>query len=341
LTVTPGPSRAATMGAINADWLFDSAQTVVLGSVLSINETGREPLPDPHGGEAIVQSVAFTVQRCYKPATPCASGINFSERWTMMRPPAQITIGHGAIIFLQESNSSLTLPDFRFAWSVPWISVALDEKAAVGLSGKELLQADLSTGLNSSDPEARLDAMHYLGSFQRQWPGVATALWPVAQSDSTPLVERLSALSTLMGTPRPEYVALIEKLAETESGEIAQHPREAYNVGVAFMHVKDQRSLPDLIAIAQGPVETWHFGAVHAMRNLHNPKSIPTLVKALDDPDRSTQYQALITLAEITHKGGDYGPGLGLFDPDPGKYIDLWKRWWESEGRAEYGNGER
>jgi len=80
----------------------------------------------------------------------------------------------------------------------------------------------------------------------------------------------------------------------------------------------------------------WHFAGIYGLRNLHNPKSVPVLIKALDDPDLLTEYEALITLAEITHKGGDYGPGLGPFRTNPEKYIGLWKEWWETEGRSEY-----
>lgn len=69
-----------------------------------------------------------------------------------------------------------------------------------------------------------------------------------------------------------------------------------------------------------------------------NPVVIPFLVSALDDPDHVAAYIALIALAEMTKKGGEFGPGRGLYDQDPQKYIALWKHWWETEGRDEYGS---
>jgi PBS lyase HEAT-like repeat len=335
LVSTAHGAKGETLPAVNADWLFDNTQSVVLGNVVAIRQVGPEAAPGT-GVDATVENVELAVERCYKDANPCPSEIVFTETVAPMMPQPQIKIGQGAIVFLQASDSSPTLPGFLFYWPVPWVNVALDGKEAAGLSGKELLQADLATGLKSLDPEARLEAMHYLGAFRFHWAGVAAALWPVAQNDSTPLVERLHALTTLLENPKPEYVALVRRLAETEPDAVKLHPREAYKLGGAFIHVKDQQTLGDLIAIAQGPVETWHYGALYALRNLQDPQSVPALVKALDDPDREAEYQALITLALMTHKGGEYGPGIGPFDADPAKYIDLWKQWWETEGRSAY-----
>ena len=69
--------------------------------------------------------------------------------------------------------------------------------------------------------------------------------------------------------------------------------------------------------------------AMLGVRRLRNKSSIPFLVRQLDFPDdRETQYLAVITLAEITGTYGEFAPGMGIFDKNPQKYVDLWKKWW-------------
>ena len=64
---------------------------------------------------------------------------------------------------------------------------------------------------------------------------------------------------------------------------------------------------------------------------------MPTIVLRLDDPDRATQYLAVITLAEILGKyEGDYAPSMYLFDKKTQYYVGLWKQWWTDEGSKLY-----
>jgi hypothetical protein len=46
------------------------------------------------------------------------------------------------------------------------------------------------------------------------------------------------------------------------------------------------------------------------------------------------QYIAVITLAEIFAKEGDYAPSKRLYDKNPDLYIGLWKQWAKDTGRA-------
>ena len=60
------------------------------------------------------------------------------------------------------------------------------------------------------------------------------------------------------------------------------------------------------------------------------------LVQHLDDPGKQVSYLALISLAEITHKGREFGPGTGPFEKSPQKYRHRWYRGWETEGSEEF-----
>jgi hypothetical protein len=324
---------------IDVPALFDSVQVVVLASVVETRIISTEQLPEPKGAFATVEKVELSVVRCYKPLNGCGASVAYTRRATVTEPQPALNFGEEVIAFLQGPEPALTQTNYWSVWDVDWMKSTLEAGHTTGLEGKELLQADIATGLHSTDPDTVRASLNYLQGFPPLAPAILAAVRGLAQSDLTPMAERLDALAALLEDPKPEYVALVRRLAESEPDVVMQHVHEAAKVGAALSSVRDPRSLPDLIAIAESPLELWHFAALYGLRKIRDPKSVPALVKALDDPDRMAEYQALITLAEITHKGGDYGPGLGLFNPDPAKYIDLWKRWWETEGRAEYGGG--
>jgi hypothetical protein len=342
LLVLLSPHAAeAVLGPVTIDVpaLFNSVQVVVLAEVIETRIISTEQLPEPKGAFATVERVELSVVRCYKPLSGCGASVAYTRRATVVEPQPALNAGEEVMAFLRGPEPALTQPNYWSVWKVDWMKSTLETGHTAGLEGKGLLQADIATGLHSTDPNAVLASLRYLQGFQPLAPAILATVRGLAESQSTPMAERLEALTALLEDPKPGYVALARRLAESEPDVVMQHVHEAANVRAALTSARDPRSLPDLVAIAESPVELWHYAALYGLRNLRNPKSVPALVKALDDPDRMTEYEALITLAEITHKGGDYGPGVGLFKPDPEKYIGLWKRWWESEGKAEYGSG--
>jgi HEAT repeat protein len=118
----------------------------------------------------------------------------------------------------------------------------------------------------------------------------------IVEKEAAPLDERLSALATLLRDPKPEYVATAAKVAQTQGAAISAHLNTAREVEGALNHVKNPEALPSLVAIFESNVETWHEPAMYVIRVMQDPKTIPLLIKALDDPDPGAEYQALAAL---------------------------------------------
>lgn len=89
-----------------------------------------------------------------------------------------------------------------------------------------------------------------------------------------------------------------------------------------------QKDLQNLRLLGDCPANSLRLSAMFATRRLRDTSSVPFLIHKLDDSDRLVQYEAVITLAEITGKSGDFGPGMGPFEQNPEKYVWLWKDWW-------------
>jgi HEAT repeat protein len=89
-------------------------------------------------------------------------------------------------------------------------------------------------------------------------------------------------------------------------------------------------SFEELAGSASGEVR---HAALRAIRKIGDAGTTPFLIQELDSSDPICQYTALITLAEIHHKTGEYGPGLGSFESDKARYVKLWKEWFYDSQR--------
>ena len=70
---------------------------------------------------------------------------------------------------------------------------------------------------------------------------------------------------------------------------------------------------------------------MNGVRKLHDPGTVPFLVRKLESNDRMIQYLAVITLSEVTGLNGDFGPGMGPYLRNPDKYTKIWKDWYRTQ----------
>jgi hypothetical protein len=329
--VQPHPTRA------DVDPLFGHAYTVVLGHVTRTRTLSEERLPGPYMAIISTESIDLDVDRCYKPSDGCGATLTFIQHHTGINDPEPwLTKGERIIAFFQESGRELKPLNGFSIWRVDWLTPSGESRK---LSGEALLETDLASGLNSIDPALHFESLHWLQGFRQLTPEVALRLRNIVDSQSTRFDERLSALATLLRDPKPEYFAIAAKMAQTQPQTVMlYYPGAASEVKSALQRVKNSEALPSLVAILDSNVEIWHEPAMYAIRAMQDPKTIPLLIKGLDDPDREAAYHALAALAIMTHKGGDFGPGGLAFERDPEKYVQVWKHWRETKGEAELGS---
>jgi hypothetical protein len=72
---------------------------------------------------------------------------------------------------------------------------------------------------------------------------------------------------------------------------------------------------------------------MYGIRGMRNTASIPELIHHLDDADPFMQYEAVITLSEISPRRELPGPAMDEFERDPRKYTESWKLWWNEAVR--------
>jgi hypothetical protein len=281
-------------------------------------------------------SAVVEIREAFKPVHAAGSVItvDYEEDDQMGQRVAGSQIGlirsEVALLFLQKG------PAGDFIFSDPFLGATpLTHFPTVGgESGLAMLQRALIATLQSSEQADVIRALQLIQGMDHIGD------------------EALSAANSLAGSGNPEIaIPALGILLKTKSPESANHlshylasyketapPLSLISLGSELRQFDNVNSLTAMENLAGSQYVAIRYGAMDAIRRIKSPKSVPFLIKQLDDADGNVQYVALISLAEILSKyEGDFAPGMGPFEQDPGRYLSVWKKWWQSEGRAEYG----
>ena len=131
------------------------------------------------------------------------------------------------------------------------------------------------------------------------------------------LVTTLEAWSAANRLPDPAYPTIV--------------PPGLAVISATLEGLTSARDMASLQRLAGSDQPGIRLSAMWGIRRLKDRATVPFLIAQLDSADNWVRYIAVASLAEITGKSGDFGPGKGPFDRDERKYIALWKAWW-SEG---------
>ena len=259
--------------------------------------------------------------------------VTFTGVDPMFGPPLPVNFKY--VLFLNRQ------PDGKFELSgeVEQSIIALPADISVGRDSQGLssLEADLVDGLQKhlSDPEG-IDLMNILLQFHKISGPTIAELDAIGKASPSRLsLLALEALCRSGGDSRRYVPQLIAMLVDIETST----PSDIGNLGgneVSYIieTVDNDTTVADIERLKQlSNFKVLGLNAMVAIRRFHDPETIPFLVAKLDSDDRDIQYEAVITLSEITGKDDDFAPGGGLFDQNPSKYRALWKDWYQSQGK--------
>ena len=232
--------------------------------------------------------------------------------------------GDVVLLFLSKGNSVYELAN-PYIGRIPFSRL----DPVPGNPGFDKLESALVLVLQRGNRADQITALEFLEGFDRVAPATMSAV-SVLFSSADPRVA-LAALTILLKTGTPASVARFAAYLETYKEE--QPPIELFTASGALSGVTDPAARVDIERLSGDMHTDVRRAAMYALRHIASAKSAPVLIQRLDDPDRHVQYLAVITLAEIFDKSGDYGPNNEFFDKDPQQYIRRWKDWWNTEGK--------
>jgi hypothetical protein len=325
---TPSVAQAGPLAGTEAvKPIFDKADLVCSGRIKSVSIVHRTT-GGPDSSEGGLVRVTTTILDVYKSGLTPSSPLVLEYPTNPMSEEPGIRPGEVVLLFL----SRLTSGAFELADPFIGFTTFSGISQVPGNLGLEKLQFALAVNIRQGDRDDQINAMRLLEGFDRLDPNTLSTV--SALSSSTDPAVAFAALAVLLKTRTPDSVAKF--LGYLQGYKEDQPPIGLISAAAELSLITDGRALPDIEGLSNSRFISVQMAAMDAIRRIASGKSAPTLMRRLDDPNRNVRYLAVITLAELFGKSGDYGPSAELFDKKPAYYGALWKKWWEEEGSKLY-----
>ncbi|MGH9511695.1 MAG: HEAT repeat domain-containing protein [Terriglobales bacterium] len=249
----------------------------------------------------------------------------FDEEIPITGSMPRLLSSESGLMFLKLTSNSVYEFTDRFIGVTAFASFSTPQDG----TGLSKLQSALAGVLQGNNGRDQYNAMRILEGFDQLAPKTLKDVRNFRASSDPKIA--LSSIAVLLKFRVPGGAqALVDYL---RTHEMSSTPDAILSVGGELSQVSDPEELKPLEALTSSEILSIKLGAMSGLRKIRSPGSAKTLVARLDDPNSDIRYLAVITLAEIFSKSGDYAPSMYLFDQNPDFYTNEWKTWWTGEGR--------
>jgi len=308
--------------------VFDQADLVCSGRVESVRIVTRESATtDKNQGNFV--NVTASILDVYKSVFQPSGQIVFEYPKDPMSENPGVRAGDTVLLFL----GGLTTGAYELANPFIGLTTFSGLSQVPGSPGLEKLESALAMSVRQGNRYDQINAMRLLEGFNRLDPSTLIAVSTLSSLSDAAIA--FTALGVLVKTRTPDSVVKLRRYVEAYKED--QPPIGLISAAAELSLVTDLRALPDIERLSGSRFLSIQFAAMDSIRRIASAKSAPVLIQRLDDPNRTVQYSAMISLAEIFGgRDGEPTPDVELFDKKPQYYINLWKRWWTAEGSKLY-----
>lgn len=310
---------------------FDTADLVCRVSVLASTPVSRVGAQDENGKlKPVDYLVRFSADRCYKGEPSSREIIIQISNLSLMNG---VPFGGGGYVvaFLNGLGNPYTYRDLNESFIQSW---PMETPAGPVTKGISQLEADILKVLTGNDPTRSKEALNILLFFSHLSPGAESSLHQFKASSDEELRIRSLEAQVLASAALDEASLVRRRDAIREyaaalrgSAQLTRPVGEAVGrVLSTEANLADLDMLEDIATTSPNP--SLRLYSMLGIRRLATSQTLPFLINQLDASDTTVQFQAIMTLAEITGKTGEYGPGMNLFENNPAKYTSIWKKWW-------------
>lgn len=190
----------------------------------------------------------------------------------------------------------------------------------------EHLEAEFGAAFESNDLRIVLQAVECVELLDLHGPDVMAGLEKASQNENTSIASLALGARIAFGdvSAVPAARALLESAGDS--------PTVVSRIGLALRTLTAAEHIDLLKELMGSKSVELRRGASYALRKSEAKDVLPILAAALDDPDIEVQYNAVMGIAQRVEDHGTFAPAYALFEQDPGKYVDYWRKWWAQNG---------
>ena len=305
--------------------VFDAADVVCSGRVESLRVLEGKRIETGNGTFLLKRVVASVyVQDSYKANETLPSSILVSFEERAPEVSAAIQKDEWAILFLKHSEDS------SYVFADPYMGVTqfADIPMADGESGLTKLESTLAEIVSENDREDKIKAIRLLEGMENLQPGTLAQVASLSASPDPELA--FDALATMIKVGVPGSIETLDQYLQGYQGD--GNLSGLVNIEGGLNRTRNRKELSALESLASSRFLAIRIGAMEAIRSIGDVSSVPTLIQRLSDSDSNIRYSAVISLAEILNRHGDYKPSMAEFGKRPDFYTNEWQDWWAHEG---------
>lgn len=324
------PITAHVVPIQNIFYLTKQAHVVCKGKVLNTRDRGiLEQEIDGEKANITRVTIIFQIDKIFKGKVK--SNIIEIEAFTSCDVPFINLNKEGYfLVFLDGPINDVYKFTDQYVGSMPITSKAIVDTNAT--DPLDLLELELLASLQEDDRKLMMIAIEQLGNLKH-----VRSTKPLKDLLQLPDQEITGAVYNSI-IKLNDYSILKEAIKYIEQPTTDQHIQvKQAKIARSICFIRDQQTIPilneQLILSKVGFLREYISRALRAMKN---PSSVPYFIAALDDPAQEVRYQALMGLAEIEDKNGEWAPGIENFTSNGIPAVKLWKHWWQSEGKSKY-----
>jgi hypothetical protein len=323
-TARPSPSTTAAQSritvALNVSKLTDRADLIVVGQVTEVNDqsvagTAGANGATPTGGLAASLQVMRVIKGSLEESDGQQSLLSFEMPYQAIPRVGTGTVG---VFFLKQTPShTYTVADSDHPY------VLAKEPPPANLTGDALNQvaAEVAGVLESKDASIyeRKDAIFALRWVKTE--AATTALRRAARDENAEI--RLLAMGTLLGNGDITVLGKYADALLNASSEIPP-PYTAENLSGALRDIENPKAIPTLRRLLHAQNAGVRANAAAGLRHIGTDAVIAPLSEALDDSDQFVRFQAVRGLETATGETAG-NPSFELFKSEEQAYISYWK----------------
>lgn len=303
--------------------LFEKSDLVCRGAVLTETQLAADSLDARGKLRPVDYTTLVEARSCYK-GTISGSTLALLFRSVDRTRGMPLSFGPLLLFLKRETEGTYVLTDDSA--SLPFWDVPL--KTRDGEGGIAELEGDLVEIATALDLPSSRGAMQMLLRFPRLSEASLLKLKSV-QSATEPNLAILRLVLLVKSDATANLAELTRVVIKRDPS--AQLPA-IEEIGQIFAYQSSSSDLESLKEMSHSGFSYLRQSAMRGIRRIKDPSTVPFLIEQLDSDDLDVQYLAVITLAEMTGRSGDFGPSLPLFEQNPGKHKQLWREWWAVEG---------
>lgn len=309
--------------------VFEASDVVCSGRVKSLRVLEEKRVQSGSGTLPLKRVLASVyVQDVYKAneSLPSSIVVSFDEQGPEVIAHIMPILEQDerAILFLKHSEGSTYVFADRFLGVTSFASISTGE----GGSGLMKLESTLAEIVSENGRDDKINALRLLEGMENLQPGTLAQVASLSASPDPELA--FDALAIMINAGAPGSLETLDHYLKGYQGNGALFGLS--NIGGDLDDIRNREDLPALEALTSSRLRAIRLGSMEAIRNIGAVSSAPTLIQRLSDSDSMVRYVAVMTLAEIFDKHGDYEPSMPEFRKRPDFYTNEWKDWWAQEG---------